>query len=56
MLKKTLTIPLSILGISFIVYFNIALYNFTEPLYYLVLFCSLVGAYSIIKGLETNPQ
>jgi hypothetical protein len=56
MLKKTLTIPLSILGISFIVYFNIALYNFTEPLYYLVLFCSLVGAYSIIKGLVSNPR
>jgi len=56
MLKKTLTIPLSILGISFIVYFNLALYNFTEPLYYLVLFCSLCGAYFIIKGLVSNPR
>lgn len=52
MIKKTLTI----LGISFLVYFNLALYNFTEPLYYLVLFCSLVGSYSIIKGLVSNPR
>ena len=56
MIKKTLTILLSILGISFLVYFNLALYNFTEPLYYLVLFCSLVGSYLIIKGIETNPR
>ena len=47
---------LAVLGISFLVYFNLALYNFTEPLYYLVLFCSLVGSYSIIKGIETNPR
>jgi len=47
---------LAVLGISFIVYFNLALYNFTEPLYYLVLFCSLFGSYHLLKGLETNPQ
>jgi hypothetical protein len=55
MIKKTLTILLSILGISFIAWLNLVLYNFT-PLCFVVLFCSLVGAYSIIKGLETNPQ
>ena len=55
MIKKTLTTPLSILAIGFISWLNLALYNFT-PLYFVVLFCSLVGAYFIIKGLETNPQ
>ena len=55
MLKKTLTIPLSILAIFFISWLNLALYNFT-PLYFVVLFCSLCGAYFVIKGLETNPR
>ena len=56
MIKKTLTISLSILGISFLVYFNLALYNFTEPLYYCILVCSLIGSYHLLKGLVSNPR
>ena len=51
MLKKTLVI----LAIGFISWLNLALYNFT-PLYFVVLFCSLVGFYFILKGLVSNPR
>ena len=52
MLKKTLVI----LAIGFIAWLNLALYNFTEPLYYPILFCSLFGSYHLLKGIETNPR
>lgn len=45
-----------IILLGFLVFLNIVLFDIKEPLYYLVLFCSLVGAYSIIKGLVSNPR